>query len=381
MKQLLFFVNLFLVSCSTGERIPVIKITEAFPNLTFEQPVDIQSPKDGRNRLFVVSQPGLIYVFENRADVKLKEVFLDIRKKVLSGGEMGLLGLAFHPNYKNNGYFYVNYTSDNPRRTIIAKYTVQKDNPSLANPGSEEILLEVQQPFANHNGGQIAFGPDGNLYISFGDGGSAGDPMNAGQDLGNLLGKILRIDVNSKSGGKNYAIPDDNPFNENSYGYKEEIYAYGLRNVWRFSFDHNNNLWAADVGQNKWEEINLVEKGKNYGWRIMEATHCYNPETNCDTAGLILPIWEYGHNDEGGFSITGGFVYNGNSASELKGKYVYADFVVGKIWSLNHKNNIIQNNLIKDTHFAISTFGTDENDELYFADYKIDGRLYRFESE
>lgn len=378
MKLITKLLVVAICGCNIAQKKADITIEEAFPNLSFERPVDIQSARDGSNKLFIVSQSGIIYAIDNNANTSNKEIFLDIKHRVLYGGEQGLLGLAFDPNYKTNGYFYLDYTRDDPRRTIIAKYRVQRENPSKADAESEEILLEVQQPYSNHNGGQLVFGPDGYLYISLGDGGSGGDPMNAGQDLTNLLGKLLRIDVNNKSKGKNYAIPDDNPFKGNKNGYKEEIYAYGLRNVWRFSFDRNNNLWAADVGQNKWEEIDLIEKGGNYGWRIMEAKHCFNPESDCDTTGLIRPIWEYGHDDQGGFSITGGFVYNGKSAIELKGKYIYADFVVGKIWILDYKDGKISNKLLKDTHFAISTFGVDENDELYFADYKIDGRLYKF---
>jgi hypothetical protein len=254
---------------------------------------------------------------------------------------------------------------------------VSSNDPSKADPESEKILLEIKQPYSNHNGGQIAFGPDGYLYISLGDGGSGGDPQNHAQNLKSLLGKILRIGVDRKSVDKNYFIPDDNPLKVNSAGYKEEIYAYGLRNVWRFSFDNKGNLWGADVGQNKWEEINIIEKGKNYGWRIMEANHCFNPEKNCDTTGLVLPIWEYEHNDAGGFSITGGFVHNGKSASVLNGKYIYADYVVGKIWTLEYKEGKVKNSLLADTDFLISTFGVDESNELYFADYNK-GKLYKF---
>jgi glucose/arabinose dehydrogenase len=378
MKKYILILFALFISCTTQNKKSSTIYEEAFPNLSFEFPVDIQSPKDGTNRIFVLSQPGEIYVFDNNSDTKEKKVFLDIRGKVLYGGEMGLLGLAFHPNYKENGFFYLDYTTDNPRRTVISRFQVSKTDPAVADPLSEEILLEVEQPYENHNGGQISFGPDGYLYISLGDGGSGGDPLNAGQDLKNLLGKLLRIDVNSNEDGKKYSIPIDNPFKGNSKGYKEEIYAYGLRNVWRFSFDMNNRLWAADVGQNKWEEINLIDKGKNYGWRIMEATHCYNPETNCDTTGLVLPVWEYGHNDMGGFSITGGFVYSGESAPGLKNKYIYADYVSGRIWQLEFVNKLVSNKLLIDSDLMIATFGVDESNELYFADYKNDGKLYKF---
>jgi len=377
MKLLLFTLLMLIIACSSELKNQDNIIVEAFPNLNFEQSVDIQNPKDGTNRLFVLSQPGIIYVFKDNPESKTREVFLDITNKVLYGGEQGLLGLAFHPNFKENGLFYLDYTADNPRRTVISKFKASDTNPSKADPQSEEILLEIEQPYSNHNGGQISFGPDGFLYISLGDGGSGGDPQNHGQNLKSLLGKILRIDVDKKISDKNYAIPDDNPFKGNSDGHKEEIFAWGLRNVWRFSFDQDGIMWGADVGQNKWEEINIIEKGKNYGWRIMEANHCFNPENNCDTTGLVLPIWEYEHNDMGGYSITGGFVYRGKSAPGLTGKYIYADYVVGKIWTLEYKNGKVNNRLLIDTDLLISTFGVDENNELYFADHNK-GKLYKF---
>ena len=267
-------ISVFLIACSTEHNNNSSLIVDAFPNLNFDQPVDIQSPKDGTNRIFVLSQPGIVFVFDNDAKTKTKKVFLDIRNKVLYGGEQGLLGLAFHPNFKSNGFFYLDYTIDNPRRTVVSRFRVSAKDPNKADPGSEVILFEVEQPYSNHNGGQISFGPDGYLYVSLGDGGSGGDPKNNAQNLKSLLGKILRIDVDKKSNGKNYSIPDDNPFKGNKNGNKEEIFAFGLRNVWRFSFDKKGNLWAADVGQNEWEELNIIEKGKNYGWRIMEGKHC-----------------------------------------------------------------------------------------------------------
>ena len=370
-------ISVFLISCSTEQNSNNSLIVDAFPNLNFEQPVDIQSPKDGTNRLFVLSQPGIVFVFDNNPKSKTKKVFLDISKKILYGGEQGLLGMAFHPDYKSNGFFYLDYTIDNPRRTVVSRFRVSPKDPYKADPQSEVILLEIEQPYSNHNGGQISFGPDGYLYISMGDGGSGGDPKNNGQNLKSLLGKILRIDVDKKSNGKNYSTPDDNPFQVNKIGHKQEIFAYGLRNVWRFSFDKKGNLWAADVGQNEWEELNLVEKGKNYGWRIMEGNHCFNPEDNCDRKGLVLPIWEYGHNDMGGYSITGGFVYNGKTAPGLSNKYLYADYVSGRIWTLELVNGKANNRLLVDTDYLISTFGTDENNELYFADHNK-GKLYKF---
>lgn len=355
-----------------------LQIMPAFPNLSFEQPVDFQYPNDGSNRLFVVSQPGTIYVFENNNNVTAKKVFLDIRDKVLFGGEQGLLGLAFHPDYKNNGYFFINYTTSNPRRTVVSRFKVSSTDPDAADRSSELILFTVDQPYSNHNGGQTSFGPDGYLYISLGDGGSGGDPQNYAQNLRSLLGKILRIDVNNRSGNLNYSIPNDNPFKGNTNNLREEIYAFGLRNVWKFSFDlPTGKLWAADVGQNAWEEINIIENGKNYGWRIMEGNHCFNPPSDCNKTNLTMPVWEYGRGDQGGYSITGGYVYRGTSASALKGKYIYGDFVSGNIWSLELAGSNATNKLLFSTNHSISTFGLDQNNELYFANYST-GRLYKF---
>ncbi len=319
-----FKINLaliFAITISLNSISAQLQIEKAFPNLSFTQPVDIQSPQDGSNRIFVLSQPGIIYSFNNDANVAEPNVFLDLTNQVLSGGEQGLLGLAFHPDYSNNGYFFVNYTRSNPRRTVVSRFKVSDTNVNEADPNSELVLMEVNQPFSNHNGGQIAFGEDGYLYISFGDGGSGGDPQGHGQNRQTLLGSIARIDIDNTSGNLNYSIPADNPYVDNSNGWQEEIYAFGLRNVWRFSFDPiTNNLWAADVGQNSWEEIDLIKNGGNYGWKIMEGNHCYSPSSNCDQTGLELPVWEYGRSE--GVSITGGYVYRGNNAEEIKAKYI-----------------------------------------------------------
>jgi hypothetical protein len=355
-----------------------LEIIQAFPNLTFEQIVDIQSPGDNTNRIFVVSQPGIIRVFENDESVIETKDFLDIRSKVLYGGEQGLLGLAFHPNFVNNGYFFVNYTTNNPRRTVISRFSIDTDDINKADITSEIILMEVDQPYSNHNGGQLVFGPDGYLYNSFGDGGSGGDPMNNGQNRSTLLASIIRIDVDRTQGDLNYAIPPGNPFVGNSEGYREEIYAYGLRNVWRFSFDNDGRLWAADVGQNAWEEVHIINKGDNCGWRVMEGFHCYNPASGCDQTGLSLPIWEYEHNSSGGFSITGGYVSYSLNAEEIFGKYICADFVSGRFWALTYENGNLEVEVLAETSFPVSTFGTDKNGELYFASYRNDGRIYKF---
>jgi len=350
------------------------QLQNAFPNLTFSRPVDLQHPGDGTDRLFVVEQAGVIKVFDNNASTAVAPIFLDIRSRVNdSGNEEGLLGLAFHPDYKNNGYFYVNYTANPPRRTVIARYRVT-NNPTQADPNSEFILLTFAQPFENHNGGQLAFGPDGYLYIATGDGGSGGDPNNNGQSLQTLLGKILRLDVNNPSGGRNYGIPLDNPFV--GTGNREEIYAYGLRNPWRMSFDPVTNwLWAGDVGQSRLEEIDIIEKGKNYGWRIMEGNLCFNPSSGCNMTGLVKPIWEYGRSL--GISVTGGHVYRGRSVPALVGAYIYGDFGSGRIWALRYDGvNPPVNTELMDTSLGIASFGIDKNFELYLCAF--DSRIYRF---
>jgi glucose/arabinose dehydrogenase len=303
-------------------------------------------------------------------------VFLDIRDRVQSEAtEQGLLGLAFHPNFAENGFFYVDYTAGNPLHTVISRYSAPQGNSNQADKNSEQVLLEILQPYDNHNGGQLAFGPDGYLYIAMGDGGGAGDPQGNGQSLSTLLGKILRIDVNSTSGNLAYGIPNDNPFVGNSKGYQEEIYAYGLRNPWRFSFDPETGwLWAADVGQNRVEEVDIIEKGENYGWNIMEGNLCYSPPQNCNQIGLQLPTWTYGRDQ--GVSVTGGFVYRGSVMKGLTGWYIYGDFGSGRIWALQHDgvNAPVNKELVK-TDLNIASFGLDEENEQYVCDFK--GKIYK----
>lgn len=357
------------------------ELENAFPNLSFNRPLEIQNAGDGSNRLFVVSQTGFIVVFQNYYAVSEFNIFLDITSKVDWGGEKGLLGLAFHPNYKENGYFFVNYTAPSPLRTVVSRFKVDQANPNVTDPQSEEIIFTTPQPFSNHNGGKIAFGPDGYLYIALGDGGSGGDPQNNAQNLSSPLGKILRIDVDNPSNGREYGIPNDNPFVNNEQGYLEKIFAYGLRNPWRFSFDLGTDwLWAADVGQNAWEEIDIIESGKNYGWRFMEGTHCYNPQQNCDDGTIEHPIWEYPHNNSGGWSITGGEVYRVDESSELYGKYIYADFVSGNIWSLFYdgENPPVNELIHSQPGIGIAAFGKDENGNIYLSD--LNGKIYRFEN-
>ncbi|MBK8550304.1 MAG: PQQ-dependent sugar dehydrogenase [Ignavibacteria bacterium] len=357
------------------------QLQPAFPNIgTFNYPIELVKADDGTNRLFVAQQRGLVYVFNNSPTANSKKVFINLSSKVSpSGSELGLLGLAFHPDHENNRYFYVNFTFDSASNywSRISRFTTSFSNPDTALLSTEQILITLQQPYSNHNGGKLAFGPDGFLYISFGDGGSGGDPLGNGQNRSTLLGKILRINVDSASGGRNYSIPVSNPFFGNSSGYKEEIYAYGLRNTWKFSFDPpTNRLWAGDVGQNAYEEIDIIENGRNYGWNKMEGFHCYG---TCDTTGkgFTRPVYEYPRS--AGASITGGYVYRGSLLPSLYGKYIYADYSFGTVWALTYDGiNPATNALIQDTNFAISTFGVDQNNEIYACSYAATtGRIYK----
>ncbi len=320
----------------------------------------------GGKRLFVVEQEGLIRVIEG--GVLLDRPFLDIRDRVEWGGEKGLLSVAFHPRYQENGRFFVNYTARKGGRlkTIIAEY---RASGGFAIRESERILLEIEQPFSNHNGGLIMFGPDGYLYVGMGDGGSGGDPLGHGQDPSTLLGAILRVDVDR---GQPYGIPPDNPSFE-----RREIWAYGFRNPWRFSFDRcTGRLFVADVGQDRWEEIDLVEKGGNYGWNIMEGNHCYE-RLDCKREGLIPPVAEYGHTL--GCSVTGGYVYRGSAYPSFRGFYFFGDFCSGRIWALKGSPQGWKMMEVAREEINISSFGEDSEGELYVIDYR--GRIYRMVPE
>ncbi len=307
---------------------------------------------DGSGRLFVIEKPGRIRIIQNGQ--LLDQPFLDISNRVgSSGNEQGLLGLAFHPNYSQNGRFFVNYT-DNNGNTVIARYQVSSD-PNVADPNSEMKLLGVDQPFPNHNGGILAFGPDGYLYAGLGDGGSQGDPYGNAQNTKALLGKLLRLDVDS---AEPYAIPSDNPFGN-------EVWAYGLRNPWRISFDKlTGDLYIGDVGQNTWEEIDYLPKGSpggtNFGWNLREGAHDYKGSASPD---LTEPVTEYSH-QEGGCSVTGGYVYRG-SMPEWNGIYLFGDYCTGLIWGLIHSGNNWQKQQLFDVDFTITSFGQDEKGEVY----------------
>ena len=322
-----------------------------------ESPLLLTHAGDGSGRTFVVEQPGRIRVVKDGE--LLPEPFLDIADRIVSGGEQGLLGLAFHPDYERNGRFFVNYT-DTAGDTVVSQFRAKPSSDTAF--GSELVLLKIEQPYANHNGGHLAFGPDGYLYIGTGDGGSGGDPHDSGQRLDTLLGKLLRIDVDR---GSSYSIPDDNPFAEE--GGEPEIWAYGLRNPWRFTFD-SQHIWIADVGQNAIEEVNrrrADEAGVNYGWKVMEGTDCF--EGDCERKGLVGPIAEYSHED--GCSITGGFVYRGGRFPDMQGGYFFGDFCSGTVWSVpaevSSRTRPVE---MLSTDLSISSFGVDENDALYVVD-------------
>lgn len=346
-------------------------IVLAEPVASVEKPTHITHAGDRSNRLFIAEQQGRIIIVKQ--GIRLKTPFLDIRSRVGCCGERGLLSIAFPPGYGKKQYFYAHYT-DRSGDTVVSRFRTSPD-PDTADPSSEEIVLQAKQPFSNHNGGQLAFGPDGYLYIGLGDGGAANDPFDNGQKMTTFLGKVLRIDV--ENGKRPYAVPPSNPF----VGKKNalpEIWSLGLRNPWRFSFDRlTGELFIADVGQNKYEEVNVQPAesagGENYGWNIMEGTHCFGSRT-CDRTGLVLPAVEYGHDQ--GCSVTGGMVYRGIAIPSLVGTYLYGDFCSGRIWGMRRSGSSRISTLLMDSELSISTFGDDEQGELYVADHSSDG-IYR----
>lgn len=362
------FFALSIAASVTAQTVRLEQIASGLP-----APVALAHTRD--TRLFVVLQAGQIVIWDGTRVLPVP--FLDIRSIVSSGGERGLLGLAFHPLYPSNGFFYLNYTNTSGD-TVIARYTRSASDPNRADPASARVLLTIDQPFANHNGGQLEFGPDGYLYIGMGDGGGANDPDNRAQNRADLLGKMLRIDVDR---GSPYAIPPGNPF-VNQAGMRGEIWAYGLRNPWRFSFDRlTGDLWIADVGQGSREEVNFQSAtslgGENYGWRLMEGTRCHIPSTtNCNASGsLVLPVIEYDHSNNA-CSVTGGYVYRGTRYPRLQGIYIYGDYCNGVIWGATRdESGAVSTRQLFDAPFTISTFGEDFNGEIYVADHQ-GGRLF-----
>jgi len=333
-----------------------------------EDPVYAVSIPSRPKKIFIVEQVGRIVMCDEVTGTLTE--FLNIKKRVSAGGEMGLLGLAFHPDFEKNKRYFVYYSAFRPdRANLVVEFTEGSD--------VEKVVLSVPQPYSNHNGGQIVFDSKGYLYIGKGDGGAGYDPKGNGQNLQSLLGKILRIDINKADPVRKtaYSIPSDNPFAHG--GGLPEIYAYGIRNPWRFSFDSvTQTLWLGDVGQNMWEEIDIVEKGKNYGWKEREGKHCSPQIENCKKVGMVDPVFEYDHDQ--GVSITGGFVYRGNKIPELAGAYLYGDYQSGRIWALNwdvKTKTAISNRELLQQDLRISSFGLDSDGELLVVSHK--GLVYR----
>jgi glucose/arabinose dehydrogenase len=366
-----------------------VSVALAYPNLRIDRPIVLTGAGDGSGRLFIASQLGQIYwIDQDDVDVEEPQLFMDISPQVMykdHENEEGLLGLAFHPKFSENGHFFVYYTTTElPHVSVLSRFTASGPEHSAASGDSEVELLRIPQPFWNHNGGTVLFGPDGYLYVALGDGGRAHDPLQSGQDLSNWLGSILRIDVDSTGGNQPYGIPADNPFVDRA-GALPEIYAYGVRNIWRMAFDpQTNKLWAADVGQDEWEEINLIDKGGNYGWSLREGAHRFTRGQSPGSdyrSDLIDPIAEYPHTEDWGKSITGGAVYRGSQTPLLQGYYVYGDYVSGRLWALKYdhqEQRVLENREIRWQNLPVFTFGTREDGELLMSTMMTGGRIYRF---
>ena len=396
-------IGLFLTLAvpALAQPLPPITLEPAFPKLQIDRPVWLGEAPDGSGRLFAVAQAGTIYVFKKGSDGSDAKEFFNIEdRQPYFDNEDGLMSIAFHPGFKTNGLFYVYYNQKNPAdqhtqpqnypfRSVISEFKVSAADPDKADLASERVVLEVPQPFSNHKGGEVAFGPDGYLYIGLGDGGNGGDPFGSGQNTSVLLAKLLRIDVNSRStaGGRRrvnlaYGIPQDNPFAHEAYegpsAARKEIYAYGLRNPWRWSFDRQTgDLWVGDVGQDLWEEVDLITPGGNYGWSVREGAHYYKPGP--EGARYIEPVMEYTHRPDLmakgmfpdhtiGLCVIGGYVYRGAKYPALQGVYVYGDYNLGTIWGFRYDRDArkvtIEGTLLKQPN-NISSFAEDADGELY----------------
>ncbi len=377
--------------------LPAMATRVAFPNLRFDRPVALAYPDDGSGLLFVVEQhQAKVWSFPNQPEITDKQLFFELPDPIHRGNEEGLLGLAFHPKYKDNGQFFVYYSANDAgkRHSVVSRFEVSPENPRRARPESEQrIWVSTEDPFENHNGGTIAFGPDGFLYITLGDSGAADDPLSTGQNPKDWFGSILRIDIDHPSNGKPYGIPADNPARRSkAYSHwAPEVYCIGLRNVWKFSFDRQTGeLWAGDVGQNLWEMVHRIENGGNYGWSIREAFHPFQPQRRQrpDRAAKIeKPIVEYPHaptrdRKDHGLSITGGYVYRGKALPELAGVYVYGDYDSGRIWGLRYDSEarkLLANgeliDMSKNPKLNIASFAEDPNGELFILAF--DGRIHQ----
>lgn len=396
------FATLCVPSELSAQPLPPIALRDAYPALKFDRPLWMEEAPDGSKRTIVIEQAGKIWLLPRDKSGAEKNLFLDISsRKPLVMNEEGLLAFAFHPQFKANGKLYLYYTQQAPKRNVISEVQVSKTDPNKADLTTERALLEIEQPYWNHDGSTIIFGPDGYLYISTGDGGTGGDPHFVGQSGHHLLGKILRIDVNSRTGRLQYGIPKDNPFvgkdkegklkddpfDTKPEGIRPEIWAYGLRNVWRMSFDRETgDLWAGDVGQDKWEEVNLITTGGNYGWSLREGFHPFKEQRSRGTP--IDPVLEYPHKaelaaeckfpDHGiGISITGGYVYRGKKIPALRGVYIYADYQMGTIWGLRYENGKVTTHgeLVKPSALRpVASFAEDGDGEIYMLSF--DGKIY-----
>ena len=403
----LFLCSVLLATSTVGraaDSIPSLELKVAFPNLKFNRPLWFEEVPDGSKRAIVIEQDGKVFIFPRQADAKDPTVYVDLTpRKPHVQNEEGLLAFAFHPQFKANGLCYLFYVQQAPKRNVLSEVQVSKTDPNKADLSTERVLMEIPQPYWNHKGGTLAFGKDGFLYLSLGDGGAGGDPHNVGQSGHHLLGKILRLDVNSRTGNLPYGIPKDNPFaakdkagnpkadpfDTQPEGVRPEIWAYGLRNVWRMSFDRETGeLWAGDVGQDKFEEVDLVVKGGNYGWSAREGFHDFKKQKVQGTA--LDPVIEYGHNPglcgeskfpdhSHGVSITGGYVYRGKKFPALRGVYTYGDFGTGTIWGLRYENGQLTAHgpIVKENPGRpIASFGEDSDGELYVLAF--DGKIYEF---
>jgi len=396
----------FVSHILAADALPRLELRNAYPGLKFNRPIWLEEATDGSQRRFVVEQAGRIWILPLDRNGAEKNLFLDITdRKPLAQNEEGLLAFAFHPQFKTNGKFYIYYTQQGPKRNVISEVQVSKADPNKADLATERVLLQIEQPYWNHDGSTMIFGSDGYLYVSTGDGGAGRDPHNVGQSNHHLLGKILRIDVNSRTGRLPYGIPKDNPFvgrdkdgqpkpdpfDTKPEGVRPEIWAYGLRNVWRMSFDRETGeFWAADVGQDKWEEVNLIVKGGNYGWNVREGFHPFRelPGREAKRETYLDPVIEYAHNPalareskfpehSHGISITGGYVYRGKKIPQLRGVYLYADFVLGTVWGLRYENGQVtaSGTLVKaNPARQVASFAEDLAGEVYVLAF--DGNIY-----